>query len=60
VWIRFIWLGISHLRVGLPNGVFSSGFASNILYPFLMLPYVLHAHFILLDMIILAFLEEFK
>jgi hypothetical protein len=33
----------THLRVGLPSGVFPSGFPTDILYRFLFSPCVLHA-----------------
>jgi hypothetical protein len=33
----------THLRLGLPSGLFPSGFATNILYAFLFAPFVLHA-----------------
>jgi hypothetical protein len=49
-----------HLRLGLPNGLFPSGFRTNNLYAFLF--YTIHAtcpvHFILLNMIILIILAE--
>jgi hypothetical protein len=32
----------THLRLGLPSGLFSSGFPTNILYAFLFSPFVLH------------------
>jgi hypothetical protein len=51
----------SHLRLGLPSGLFPSGFPINILYAFLFTP--IHAtypaHVILLDFVILLG-EEYK
>jgi hypothetical protein len=45
----------THLCLGLPSGVFPSGFPTNILYAFLFCPICATwpAHFILLDLIIL-------
>jgi hypothetical protein len=34
---------VPHLRLGLPSGLFPSGFPTNILYTFLFSPSVLHA-----------------
>jgi hypothetical protein len=33
----------THLRLGLPSGLFPSGFPTNILYAFLSATFVLHA-----------------
>jgi hypothetical protein len=50
----------THLRLGLPSGLFSSGFPTNILFAFLYLPFcaTCPAHLILLDFIILIVLGE--
>jgi hypothetical protein len=53
----------THLRLGLPDGLFLSGFPTNILYAFLFSPILstYPAHLILLDLIILIILgEEYK
>jgi hypothetical protein len=38
-----IHFNIIHLYLGLPSGLFPSGFSIKILYPFLFSPFVLHA-----------------
>jgi hypothetical protein len=49
----------TYLRLGLPSGLFPSGFSTNILYTFLVPSRVTcPAHLILLDLIILIILGE--
>jgi hypothetical protein len=53
----------THLRLGIPSGLFPSGFPTNILYAFLVSPIraTRPAHLILLNLIILImFGEEYK
>jgi hypothetical protein len=53
----------THLRLGLPSGLFTSGFPTNILYAFLLSPIraACPARLILLDLITLIMLgEEYK
>jgi hypothetical protein len=51
---------VTHLRLGLPSGLFHSRFSTNILYAFLFSPIhgTCSAHLILLDLIILIILGE--
>jgi hypothetical protein len=37
-----IYFNIVHLRLGLPSGLFPSGFPTKILYEFIFSPWVLH------------------
>jgi hypothetical protein len=60
---RSILILSTHLRVGLPNGLFHSDFATNIIHVFLFSPIhaTCHTHLILLDLIILIiFGEQYK
>jgi hypothetical protein len=52
----------THLRLGLPNGLFPSGFPTNILYVFLFstIRATCPVHLILLELIILVLGEEYK
>jgi hypothetical protein len=58
--LRSILTLCTHLRLGLPSGLFPSGFPTNILYAFLFSPFrpTCPAHFILLDFIIIIILSE--
>jgi hypothetical protein len=61
--LRFILILSTHLRLGLPSGLFTSGFPTHILYAFLFSPVraACPAYLILLDLIILFILwEEYK
>jgi hypothetical protein len=41
--LRSILIMSTHLRLGIPSGLFPSGFPTNIVYVFLLFPFVLHA-----------------
>jgi hypothetical protein len=58
--LRFILILSTHLRLGLPSGLFYSGLPTNILHAFLFSPIraTRPAHLILLDLIILIILGE--
>jgi hypothetical protein len=61
--VRYILILSTHLRLGLPSGLFPSGFLTNILYAFLFSPVhtTCPAHLILIEFIILIILgEEYK
>jgi hypothetical protein len=63
IFLRSILILSTYLRLGLPNGLFPSGFPTNILYVFLFSPIrtTCPAHLILFDLIILILLgEEYK
>jgi hypothetical protein len=51
--LRYIVLLFSHLRLGLPSGLFPSGFPSKILFPFLILSATCPTHRIILHLITL-------
>jgi hypothetical protein len=58
--ISKIYFNIIHLRLGLPSGLFPSGFPTNILYAFLFSPIraTCSPHLNLLDLIILIMFGE--
>jgi hypothetical protein len=60
IFIRSIIILPYHLRLGLPSGLFPSGFPTKILYTFLISPIraTCHTHFILLDLITLRIFGE--
>jgi hypothetical protein len=61
--LRSVWILSTHLRLGLPSGLFPFGFPTNVLNAFLLSPIraTCPAHFILLDLtILIMFGEEYK
>jgi hypothetical protein len=56
--LRSILILSTHLRLGLPSGLFPSGFPTNILYVFFPIRPTCPAHLILLALIILVVLGE--
>jgi len=55
--LRFILILSSHLRLGLPSGLFLTGFLTKILYSFIVSPVrsTFPSHLILFDLILLCF-----